>query len=60
MIFVELSRSSSGSAITFQEMKAYSDLTGYELSKREMEVIQTFNITAINKRTDIYNKNREK
>ena len=58
-VFVTLSRSRNPSIpISLSEMKAYGDLTGYELLPREIETIQAFDAAALNKRYEIIQKQR--
>jgi hypothetical protein len=49
-VFIKLARTSAGLPIRFSEIKAWSDLTGYELSEIELDAIQRFDSFVINKR----------
>ncbi len=42
-----------GEPIKFIEIKAWSDLTGYELSKTDLDLIQRFDSVVINRRSEL-------
>ena len=52
-IFLQLARASGGEPLKFSEIKAWADLTGYELSTSELETIQKLDAAVINKRNEL-------